>query len=131
MNTRSKYINIGNTPISLKRVFKYIQLNNIYPESIAIESLLDTNILQHWSKNPYSIRNGILLYDTFSIRELSSMLKTMDKVDMNVPVLLMDDRLIDGVHRVLKCHLSGILEIKAYRLTTMDFVNIIKRKYKR
>ena len=131
MNTRSKYIHIGNIPISITRIMRYINANDIKSEIIQIESLLDTNVLHHWVHDPYSINHSVLLYDRFSIRELAAALGNMDKIDTSIPVLLMDDRLIDGVHRVLKCQLSGISQIEAYKLTTTDFLNIINRKYKR
>ena len=130
MSVRHKFITLNNVPVSLTRVEKYIQLNNIEPVCMLVSDLLQTNVLQHWCR--FCVLNGrIPLYDTLSISDLYKELKNIDKVDLSKPILMMDDSVVDGIHRILKAKLNGHKTIEAYVLCPDDFLNILKRKYKK
>ena len=130
MSIRHKFITLNNKPVSLARVEKYIELNNIQPCKLDLTSLLDENVLRHWCSFGI-MHDGIITYDVLTIRDLANRLSTLDKVDIRKPILMMDNNVIDGVHRILKARLLGKKRILAYVLSTNDYVNIIKHKYQR
>lgn len=130
MSVRHKFITINNRPVSLSRVRKYIEFNQIPKISIPIDSILDTNVLPHWCY--FCVANGnTLLYDQLTIRDLYTEFAHFDKVDTSEPILMMDNQVIDGIHRILKSKINGLDAIDAYQLTADDFLNILKNKYKK
>ena len=126
MNNRCELITIGDTVIPGIDVFRYAKKKGIPTETVCISQFTDLDVLSHWSEYYIEYKNT-LFYKNLSMMKLVEIIERLNNIDLDhsLPIIIHNDVVIDGLHRILAHFLKRRMSIKAIRLTDADIQQII------
>lgn len=126
-NDHCNYVTWREQTIPVLSIWRYLHQQQRRPQSVAISSLLDQDVLHHWSTGVLPLPTGECFYRGLSVAELVDIYHQLQTIDISVPIFLWEQQVLDGMHRVTAAALRREPMIKAYLLTTYDLQQIVQQ----
>ena len=125
---RKKLVSIDDNVIQIVDILRYAKKNDIKIKEIDPRSVEEFDCLPHFCRYIQEI-NGDLFYSSFSFRRLVNEIEKINDIDLDnaFPIIVLEDeRIIDGAHRLAYALINKIGKIKAIKLTYKDIEEIVK-----
>lgn len=119
----------NNKIYSVDMMFAYINIYKPKYQNIKIKSLLRTLEYRGWGDPQQNIYYSPLdvLKDPKNIKYKNEITR-IKNADLKFPIIVGNNFVVDGVHRLTKAYLNGKKTIKAYIFTNTDMNNFLINK---
>jgi len=104
-----------NIKYDIKKMFTYIETNKPPYTNLKVKPLLSVELYNKCWGFTYELHSA---YDVLqNPGKYKDDMDRINNVDISYPIIVCKNRIVDGMHRLLYCHLNKIEYIKAYIFT--------------
>lgn len=112
--------------IPTSEIYRYIKFKKIEEIDVSVESLKAQDILRHWAVQRSIINDKYVFYREFSIGLLTTYLERLKTVKLDKPIIIANNDVVDGLHRIVKAIMEDIPMVKACVLSSSDIAFLVE-----
>ena len=124
---RRNYLTWHDQSLTVLSVWRYLHEQQRRPQQVEVASLLTQEALHHWSNQVLVLPTGEYYYRGLTVAQLLQLYRELDQADLSMPIFIVGQEVLDGMHRLLAAALRGEATISAYLLTPYDMQQLLQQ----